>query len=279
MCNKNTEEEIRSIFRLLNEWYYFPNYQLERRVDIFFAHFLLEILSIDEPKDSVHIIPEFPLWAELKPDGKATRHSKKVDYAVISKHTTTVYFVELKTTDKSIKDSVKKDEKLQVERMAELYRKDWYDLLADALFICNRYDEYKELREFLCGSMNIDVYKIKPLYKEPDINKWRSEIKKLSLLDTSKKWNIKPIYIIPMKCTKEDSKNETPNYETYLKNYDIDEDIDFTVITFNDVINVLNTKNNPLANEFSIFLSNILKKTKVYPSNTQTVEAQCNNDL
>jgi len=260
---QNKDAELGKIFKLLKEWYDFPNYQLERRVDIFFAHFMLDILNDNDlrDKDIVRIIPEFPLWAEREPNGKATRHSKKVDYTVIDKGASTVYFIELKTTDKSIKDSVKNYEKPQVERMAELCDKDWYDLLADALFICNCNNDYRKLRESLWDIMSIDKQEAEKLYNEPDINNWRKKVKKLSNPDSSKKWLRKSVYIIPEKSTQEGCLGKTPYYNKYLKKYDTDilngKGV-ITVITFSDVISALKKVNTPLSKEFREFLGNLI---------------------
>ena len=78
--------DIEKIFDLLKKWYKFPKYQLERRVDIFFALYLPDILKkkrknyvIDEEKKYDYIIPEFPL---RKKDSYA---SNNADYAVFCK--------------------------------------------------------------------------------------------------------------------------------------------------------------------------------------------------
>ena len=99
----NTEEPIKSIFDLLDQWRGLPNYQMERRVDIYFALYLHEIIMAyfkDELKGEkithVNIIPEFP----LKKDGN--RQSLKVDYAVFSKNK--LFLVELKTDVNSLND-------------------------------------------------------------------------------------------------------------------------------------------------------------------------------
>jgi len=125
------DERCCNIFTLLEGLLVFPNYQLERRADIFFTYFLPEILaghfkndfkashqSTDKHKN---IIPEFPLWEGKENSKKVeslkrknieicegcedyfkTRHSVKTDYAFFDIDGGTVYLIELKTTNESI---------------------------------------------------------------------------------------------------------------------------------------------------------------------------------
>ena len=89
---------IDSIFKLLDNWIQLPDYQLERRADIYFAMYLPIIIEkhfmLTEKICYEQIIPELP----LKQDGNNL--SNKVDYAVFCKGK--AYFVELKTTMNSI---------------------------------------------------------------------------------------------------------------------------------------------------------------------------------
>ncbi len=79
----------------MDTWRHFPNYQLERRADIFFALFLKEILSIRGITNISAIIPEFPVRVgEVYPETDTNR-SFKIDYFVITPET--VWLVELKT--------------------------------------------------------------------------------------------------------------------------------------------------------------------------------------
>ena len=103
--------DIEGIFNRLNKWAPFPNYQLERRADIFFAYYLPTILSrcfnIDESIITLdRIIPEFPLLKKDTKPGKKSNLSTKVDYAVFTdedeKKNKHMYFIELKTTNNSI---------------------------------------------------------------------------------------------------------------------------------------------------------------------------------
>jgi hypothetical protein len=86
------------IFDLLDEWRHLPDYQLERRADIFFAAYLPRFLSdrfrLDiRPK----LIPEFPLRLGAIDPSSDSNQSCKIDYVAIDAPARNVIFVELKT--------------------------------------------------------------------------------------------------------------------------------------------------------------------------------------
>lgn len=93
---------ISNVLKLLKENKDFPNYQAERRIDIFINHFLERLLSDYLKVPIFFSCPEFPL---KKPDivnsSKANNLSTKLDYLCYSKDQ--IFFIELKTDDKSIK--------------------------------------------------------------------------------------------------------------------------------------------------------------------------------
>lgn len=100
-----TSESVGKVFANLSRWRHFPNYQLERRTDIFFSIYLKDILEayLRQKGSKVElldiIIPELPLKT-----GKGAL-SFKVDYVLFSRDLKTVYLVELKTDVGSIRDS------------------------------------------------------------------------------------------------------------------------------------------------------------------------------
>jgi hypothetical protein len=53
--------QIDKLFDLLDDWRLLPDYQLERRADIFFALSLPEIIKGKFNKNIEYIIPEFPI--------------------------------------------------------------------------------------------------------------------------------------------------------------------------------------------------------------------------
>ena len=96
-----TDLTIDGVFDLLDRWRHFPNYQLERRADIYFAMFLPDVLEAHYHTEfNREVVPEFPLRkGTLWPDKKLSdpNGSKKVDYVALTKEGQVVFFVELKT--------------------------------------------------------------------------------------------------------------------------------------------------------------------------------------
>ena len=100
-CSDDHTDTIGDVFASLNDWRHLPNYQLERRVDIFFSLYLVETLTkfIGEPIADM-LIPEFPLKVS---DG--SNRSVKMDYAAFNEKKTKFYLIELKTDVGSISQS------------------------------------------------------------------------------------------------------------------------------------------------------------------------------
>jgi hypothetical protein len=95
---------INELFNLLDKWREYPNYQLERRADIFFAVHLKGLLKRTLGVTVIDIIPELPIRiGTIYPDIGINK-SYKVDYAVFTDDNK-VFLVELKTDDGSTRDS------------------------------------------------------------------------------------------------------------------------------------------------------------------------------
>jgi hypothetical protein len=96
------DHDMAAVFDLMDKWRHLPSYQLERRADIFFAHFLPDILE-GTRNLRIHpvIVPEFPVHkGTIKP--KITNNtSNNIDYVVFSEDLSEAYLIELKTDDKS----------------------------------------------------------------------------------------------------------------------------------------------------------------------------------
>ena len=124
--------QIEKIFEILNDWRLLPNYQLERRADIFFALYLPEIIKqkFDIEITYDNIIPEFPLRkgtvSEKEKDSRSRNLSYKVDYTVIT--ATKVFFIELKTDTNSIRNS-------QIEYLIDSQKANWKTLIDGILDI------------------------------------------------------------------------------------------------------------------------------------------------
>lgn len=92
-------EQIEKVFRNLDRWRHLPNYQLERRSDIFFSIYLKALVEeLEGQALSDVIIPELP----IKTDGSG--RSFKVDFVLFTLDRRIAYFVELKTDCDSRRD-------------------------------------------------------------------------------------------------------------------------------------------------------------------------------
>jgi hypothetical protein len=94
---------INKLFNLLDEWRKYPNYQLERRADIFFAIHLEALLKSILGVTVRAIIPEFPIRIGSIYSNIPINKSYKVDYAVFTADNKVV-LVELKTDDGSTRE-------------------------------------------------------------------------------------------------------------------------------------------------------------------------------
>lgn len=93
---------IEGIIELLKKNKKFPNYQAERRVDIFVNYFLERILTEYLNTPTTFVCPEFPLkTANVNKNGKSRNLSTKLDY--LCSTADEIIYVELKTDHKSIK--------------------------------------------------------------------------------------------------------------------------------------------------------------------------------
>jgi hypothetical protein len=112
--------QIDTLFDRMDVWRHFPNYQLERRADLFFAPYLVEVLEarLGFPL-CPDLIPEFPVRiGTIYPDDPTNNQSCKIDYVALSAARDKVVFVELKTEARSRRD--KQDEYLLAAQKAGL---------------------------------------------------------------------------------------------------------------------------------------------------------------
>jgi len=97
------------IFDLLDEWRHLPDYQLERRADIFFAACLPEFLSWRLKLDiRPSLIPEFPVRIGTIDPSSACNQSCKIDYLALDAKGRRALFVELKTDPSSRREKQEK---------------------------------------------------------------------------------------------------------------------------------------------------------------------------
>jgi hypothetical protein len=100
--SRRSMKQIDTLFDKMDAWRHFPNYQLERRADIFFALYLPEVL---EAKFGVpfrsELAPEFPVRIGTIYPNIPTDKSYKIDYVALSVASDLAVFVELKTEGRS----------------------------------------------------------------------------------------------------------------------------------------------------------------------------------
>lgn len=106
MWRGGTMESPSDLFDRLDAWRHLPNYQLERRADVFFSLYLPEALGrvLGFPVSDV-LVPEFPVRiGTIYPDIPIDK-SYKIDYLTVSVDGRTPIFVELKTEGASRRES------------------------------------------------------------------------------------------------------------------------------------------------------------------------------
>jgi hypothetical protein len=89
---------IAELFGRMDAWRHFPNYQLERRADLFFALYLPQVLEAKlgfaiRPE----LVPEFPVRIGTIYPSIPIDKSYKIDYVALSAMADKAVFVELKT--------------------------------------------------------------------------------------------------------------------------------------------------------------------------------------
>jgi hypothetical protein len=98
-----------SLFDFLDSWRHFNNYQLERRVDIFFSLFLVQALKA---KLSLSLrpvlIPEFPVRIGTICQEIPIDNSYKINYVVLTNNNYKDIFVELKTKQSFLRSEQEK---------------------------------------------------------------------------------------------------------------------------------------------------------------------------
>src|SRR5688500_7039898 len=93
-----TQTRIEQLFRHLDRWRHLPNYQLERRADIFFSLYLPELVAekVGRPICPT-VVPELPILCSLIWSDRQGMKSVKADYLMIAEDRSEAYLIELKT--------------------------------------------------------------------------------------------------------------------------------------------------------------------------------------
>jgi hypothetical protein len=99
-------KQIDTLFGRMDAWRHLPNYQLERRADLFFSLYLPEVLEAKLGFPVVdQIVPEFPVRiGTIYPDIPIDK-SYKIDYVALSADANQAILVELKTEALSRRDN------------------------------------------------------------------------------------------------------------------------------------------------------------------------------
>ncbi len=97
---------INALFDRMDAWRHLPDYQLERRADLFFSLYLIEVL---ETKLGFHvkeqIVPEFPVRIGTIYPSILSNQSYKIDYLALSTDNDKALFIELKTENLSRREN------------------------------------------------------------------------------------------------------------------------------------------------------------------------------
>jgi hypothetical protein len=142
-------EMMNAIFDRLDDWRHLPNYQLERRADIFFSMYLKGFLEqqTNLPLSDI-IIPEFPLKRDLIWPDLPTNKSVKVDYVLFTEDKRKVLFVELKTDSSSRRDA--QDEYLSRAKEVGFHR--FVEGFKDILLATSAHQKYFHLAKMLADT-------------------------------------------------------------------------------------------------------------------------------
>lgn len=114
-------KQIDTLFNRMDAWRHLPNYQLERRADLFFSLYLPKVLEakLGFPV-AEQIVPEFPVRiGTIYPDNqtnRSTNRSYKIDYVAMSADADKAILIELKTEEASRRE--KQDNYLLASREA-----------------------------------------------------------------------------------------------------------------------------------------------------------------
>lgn len=140
---------LNSIFNILIENKKFPNYQAERRIDIFINYFLEKILREYLGKSIEYVCPEFPIKKE------GSNLSTKLDY--LCKSEDEIIFVELKTDASSLK-----------AEQAEIYLNcNWAKCKSDLQEIIKSVKNKTHLEKY--NTLNTVINKINVSNENPDL--------------------------------------------------------------------------------------------------------------
>lgn len=221
---------IDALFNHMDAWRHFPNYQLERRSDIFFSLYLPEVLS-EKLRFPVRIelVPEFPVHKRTIGMAEKGDKSYKIDYVALAPKDDTVVLVELKTDGAS--RNQKQDDYLSAARETGLT-----GLIGGLLDIFMATQSKPKYFSFLLYLESLDLLTIpmdlKEIMARPSHDGANKAAKGIKLKAVPSKTRI--AYVQP--C------DDQPALSEKLKS---------TIITFRDFAEVVNRHEDPVSQRFA----------------------------
>ena len=108
-------------FDRLDRWRHLPDYQMERRADVFFSLYLREAVAAHVGcRLASTLVPEFPIAKRLLEPDIAKRDSIKVDYLLLEEGGQRAFLVELKTDMRSRASDGGREQCIKLHRAAGL---------------------------------------------------------------------------------------------------------------------------------------------------------------
>ena len=228
--------EINDIFNRMDKWRHLPDWQLERRADLFFSLYLKEVM---EKKFKVGIkdtiIPEFPLRIRPKSPKKQTNRTNKVDYAVFSdEDEPQCYLIELKTDMKSI-------DREQLEYLEQAREKKITTLVKELKSVFESTDEKRKYLNLFEALKNVGLVEFKSqqnaIHNFKKYSTWAQVLEDIKISNNITKPKI--VYIQPLQDDENTLKPKS-----------------FQTITFTDFVAALSGHSDSLTDRFRLSLSN-----------------------
>lgn len=221
---------IDALFDRMDAWRHLPNYQLERRADIFFSLYLPEVLEkiLGTPvlKD---LIPEFPIHIETIYPDKRTDKSFKIDYVAFSEKLDKTVFIELKTDDSSLQTKQGK----YLQAASDVGMSKLIEGLKKIFQATNSKQKYYCLFEQLekIGRITIPD-EVKEIINKPNLQGINKHSEKIRALKIPSK--VQVVYVLPNLPDKEEKA-----------------EINATYITFNEFAGIVESYDDPVSLRFA----------------------------
>jgi hypothetical protein len=202
-------DKLAETFQRLDQWRHFPDYQLERRADIYFALYLQQVVQeVTQTELQSTIIPELPIKRDLIWPEKPTCQSVKVDYALFSKDGEQIYFVELKTDQSS--------RRAAQDTYLSLAKTVGFGAIVDGIVqIARRTDAHRKYHRLLCELEALGFVQLPPdlrdfLYPQPRRG-LAGQLRSIQLTPRNPRVNV--LYVQP----RSDGSPDTIGFDTFAR--------------------------------------------------------------